>query len=171
MTGGAQYAGAITVGDLDPWTFTACAGDPINLVLTTTNFYGQLELFGPNGARLQSAGERTFEHRLHGDQLWQLHRAGQRLHSGGTGTYGLTANGLSDALRVCQPSISGQPHPQRRGGPTNAGFVLYSTTNVATPFGLWTPALTNQFDQFGVLGYTNIYNPAQRQQFFRFRVP
>jgi hypothetical protein len=29
----------------------------------------------------------------------------------------------------------------------------------------------NQFDQPGLLVYTNIHNPAQRQQFYRFSVP
>jgi hypothetical protein len=28
----------------------------------------------------------------------------------------------------------------------------YSITNFTTPFGLWAPVLTNQFDQFGVFG-------------------
>jgi len=44
-------------------------------------------------------------------------------------------------------------------------------TNVAMPLGLWTPVLTNQFDQYGVLTYTNVYNPALTQQYFRFLVP
>jgi hypothetical protein len=47
---------------------------------------------------------------------------------------------------------------------------LYSTTNVAKPLGLWTPVMTNQFDQFGVLTYTNVYDPALRQEYFRFLV-
>ena len=93
---------------------------------------------------------------------------------GGTGTYVLTVNGLVYELRECLPKISGTNFTFNGVGGNNyanAGFVLYSTTNLATPFGLWTPVLTNQFDQFGVFGYTNIYNPAQRQQFFGFRVP
>ena len=92
--------------------------------------------------------------------------------AGGAGTYGLTANGLEDTMRVCFPVISGANLTVNGvGGTADAGFVLYSTTNVATPIGLWTPVLTNQFDQFGVFGYTNIYNPTQRQQFYRFVVP
>ena len=42
---------------------------------------------------------------------------------------------------------------------------------MAEPFGLWTSVLTNRFDQFGVLTYTNVYNPALRQQYFRLLVP
>ena len=89
---------------------------------------------------------------------------------GGTGTYGFTANGLSDEIRECLPKISGTNFVFNEvGGNTNANasFILYSTTNVATPLGLWIPVLTNQFDQFGVFGYTNGYNPALKQQYFR----
>jgi hypothetical protein len=92
--------------------------------------------------------------------------------SGGTGTYGLTANGLSYELRLCSPVISGaRPTLNGVGGVSNATFVLFRTTNVAMPLGLWTPVLTNQFDQYGVLTYTNLYGPALRQQYFRFLVP
>ena len=92
--------------------------------------------------------------------------------SGGTGTYGLTANGLSYELRLCAPVIKGSTLSLNGiGGVSNVTFVLYRTTNVATPFGLWTPALTNQFDRFGVLTYTNVYDPALPQQYFRFVVP
>lgn len=56
------------------------------------------------------------------------------------------------------------------GGTTNAGFILYSTT-LATPWTLWTPVLTNHFDQFRSFNYTNDYNPAERQKYFRFVVP
>ena len=86
-----------------------------------------------------------------------------------TGTYGLTANGLSDALRLCSPSISGPTLTLNgAGGDPGTNFVLYSSTNVAQPFGLWTPVLTNQFDPFGVLTYTNTYDPASTQRYYRF---
>ena len=88
---------------------------------------------------------------------------------GNSGTYGLTVNGLSVGLRLCFPVISGGRLTLNGiGGDAGATFVLYSTTNVAKSFGLWTPVLTNQFDQYGVLTYTNVYNPALRQQYFRF---
>jgi hypothetical protein len=47
----------------------------------------------------------------------------------------------------------------------------YSIMNIASPFGLWMPVLTNQFERFGAFSYTNIYNPAQRQQFYLFSLP
>jgi hypothetical protein len=92
--------------------------------------------------------------------------------SGGTGTYGFTANGLIDDMRLCAPVLSGTNLTLNGVGGTNGvGFVLYSTTNLATAWGLWTPVLTNHFDRFGVLTYTNGSNPVPRQKYFRFVVP
>jgi hypothetical protein len=176
MTGSASYAGTITLGDQDMWAFTACTGDAINLDLKTTNFDGNLELYGPNGALLQGTGgygtDIVFAYTATNCGTFTVLVSSSM--AGGAGTYGLTANGLSDELRECLPKISGTNFSFKEvGGNTNANasFILYSTTNLAMPFGLWIPVLTNQFDQFGVFGYTNIYNPAQRQQFFRFLVP
>src|ERR1019366_5155916 len=56
MTNGGNFTGTITLGDLDMWTFTACRGDVINLELKTTNFIGELQLYGPNGALLDAVG-------------------------------------------------------------------------------------------------------------------
>ena len=87
----------------------------------------------------------------------------------GTGTYGLTVNGLSTGLKVCPPVIKGSTLTLNGiGGETNATFVLYTTTNVIMPLGLWAPILTNEFDRFGVFTYTNVYNPALQQEYFRF---
>ncbi len=176
MTGSAHYTGTITLGDMDIWAFTACTGDAINLALNTTNFFAWLELYGPNGALLKSAGANSYGQSIANTatNCGTFTVLVSSWDSGGTGTYGLTTHGLSDELRECLPKISGTNFSfQEVGGNTNANanFVLYSTTNVATPFELWTPVLTNQFDQFGVFGYTNIYNPARRQQFYRFAVP
>ena len=54
---------------------------------------------------------------------------------------------------------------------TGAAFVLLTTTNVATPLALWTPSLTNQFDQFGAINLTNVLNPSERQRFFLQHTP
>ncbi|HLX94530.1 MAG TPA: hypothetical protein VKU37_02175, partial [Verrucomicrobiae bacterium] len=175
MTGSPSYAGTITLGRQDLWAFTACTGDVINLGLKTTNFSGNLGLYGPNGALLQyyqeSANARITYTATNCGTFTVLVDS-YDLNGNRTGTFGLTANGLVYEVRECLPRISGTNFTFNEvGGNTNAnaGFILYSTTNVATPFGLWTPVLTNQFDQFGVFGYTN--NPAQPQQFFRFLVP
>ena len=175
MTGSASYAGTITLGDQDMFSFTACTGDSINLQLNTTNFDGWLELFGSKGVLLKTTGGSTVSSIAYtATNCGTFTVLVSSWFSEGTGTYGLTANGLSDELRECLPKISGTNFTFNGVGGNNnanASFILYSTTNIATPFRLWTPVLTNHFDQFGVFAYTNIYNPAQRQQFFRFLVP
>jgi hypothetical protein len=61
-------------------------------------------------------------------------------YGGGSGTYGLTANGIFDVLRLLSPVISGTNLTLKGiGGTTKTSFVLYSTTNITTPWGLWTP--------------------------------
>jgi hypothetical protein len=170
LNNGARYVGTITLADEDLWAFTACTGDLINLRLTPTNFTGNLNLYGPTGALLKTAASPTLA-----TIAYTATNCGTftvliaSYSSGGTGTYGLTATGLSDELRLCLPAISGGRLALNGiGGSPGTNFILYSTTNVAQLFNLWTPVLTNQFDQFGVLTYTNLYNPAQRQLYFRF---
>ena len=61
MTNGANHAGVIPVGDLDPWTFTATKNDAIVLNIGEV-FVGEVDpgfnpwirLYGPNGALLSS---------------------------------------------------------------------------------------------------------------------
>jgi hypothetical protein len=55
MVNGGNYDGTIDLGDLDPWTFTANAGDTIVLREGTTNFSPRLNLYGPSGSLLASA--------------------------------------------------------------------------------------------------------------------
>ena len=55
LTNGGNSTGTITLGDLDMWSFTANKGDSINLRLGTTNFDGKLQLYGPDGALLDTA--------------------------------------------------------------------------------------------------------------------
>src|ERR1017187_10155235 len=59
MTSGGNYAGTNSLGDEDLWAFTACTGDPINLWLSSTNFVGNLNLYGPNGVLLKTAASAT----------------------------------------------------------------------------------------------------------------
>jgi Bacterial pre-peptidase C-terminal domain len=173
LTGGTSYVGAITLGDQDIWEFTACIGDLISLQLNTTNFDGWLELYGSNGALLKTTGGSTVSSIAYtATNCGTFTVLVSSWFSGQSGTYGLAVNGLSEALKVCPPIISGANLTVNGvGGPTNAVFVLYSTTNIATPFGLWTPILTNNFDQFGVFNSTNVYNSTIPHEYFRFVLP
>jgi hypothetical protein len=173
MTNGATYVGTITLGDEDLWAFTACTGDPINLRLSPTNFIGNLTLYGPTGALLETAASASIAAiNFTATNCGTFTVLVTSYASSGTGNYGLAVNGLSDELRLCSPLISGGRLALNGvGGSAGTNFILYSTTNLAKSFSLWTPVLTNPFDQYGVLTYTNVYNPALPQQYFRFRVP
>ena len=170
MTGSANYAGTITSGDLDTWAFTACTGDSINLQLNTTNFDGWLELFGSNGALLRTTGGGTVSSIAYtATNCGTFTVLVSSWSSEGAGTYGLMVNGLADSLRLCLPVISGGRLTLNGiGGNPGTNFVLYSSTNVTKAFGLWTPVLSNKFDSLGVLTYTNTYDPASKQLYFRF---
>ncbi len=174
MTNGLNSSGTLSLGDLDMWSFTANAGDNIVLRLGSTGFQGNLRLYGPNGALLKTSGGNLPDWEL-AYTATNCGRFGVLVSSyygGNSGTYGLTVNGLSSESRLCAPVIScARLTVNGIGGDAGATFILSSTTNVAKPFSLWTPVLTNQFDQYGVLTYTNVYNPALTQLCFRFLVP
>src|SRR5437867_9610150 len=150
--------------------------------LSNTNVFSPwLRVYGPNGVLVADSG-------VHGGAVTvQVALTATRsgtftvlvsdsnangLGLDGTGTYRLISNGLSDGLKLCAPRISETNlFLSAVGGPTNASAVIYSTTNVATPFALWSPMPTNQLDQFGTLNITNLYNPSVPRQFFRLVVP
>jgi hypothetical protein len=172
MNGSASYLGNIALGDLDIWAFTACSGDYVNLLLNTTNFTGNLGLYGPTGALLKTAvgtaASLAYATTNSGRFMVLVQSAG----SSGTGPYRLIANGLADTLRLCSPAISGtNGNLSGVGGVPGATFVLYTQTNVSLPFGLWAPLRTNQFDSLGDFNYTRLFNPAEPQRYFRLRLP
>ena len=179
LVSGVDALGTIQVGDLDLWRFTACPGDHVTLQLneltTTNNFYPWLRLYGPNGVLIGDGGGGSF---ATSEQLTLTVTNGGTFtvlvsdtaygNVGGTGTYRLTSNGLSDGLKECLPIISGtNVYLAEVGGGSNVTFVLFTQTNVSAPFALWTPLRTNQFDSFGVFNYTNLFNPAEPQRYFR----
>ncbi len=64
IASGGSVSGAIDTGDIDLWTFTAVAGQTINLTISELAplgpFYPTIQLIGPNGAQITSGrGETT----------------------------------------------------------------------------------------------------------------
>jgi hypothetical protein len=53
LVNGASQAGTLLANTTNFYTFTANKGDSINVRLGTTGFYGEIQLFGPNGALLR----------------------------------------------------------------------------------------------------------------------
>jgi putative lipoic acid-binding regulatory protein len=177
LTNGFTHTGVITVGDLDVWTFNACAGDIINLQLTElsdeSGFSPTLRLYAPNGVLTNS---------VTGSTSAQINRlapltgtytlvAGDNDGSG-AGTYQLTGTGVSAGLILCQPLVQGTNVVLRSaGGPAYGNYVLLAATNIALPANDWTPIHTNQFNAYGVFTATNTLNPLVRQEFFRVKNP
>jgi hypothetical protein len=179
MTGAGVYSGAIDGGDLDVWSFTACAGESIFLQMDEVTVSGPLtpylRLYGRDGTLLNTVSGASTAQISRGAPTSGNYLLVAGDFSGnlaGTGAYTLTVNGLSDGFKTCMAVISGtNANLGGIGGPPGTNVVLYTTTNVATAAALWTPILTNQFDQFGVIEYTNLFNLAERQRFFRLRHP
>ena len=56
LTNGIETPGTIDVGDLDMWSFTANAGDSIELRMGAVNLNPWIQLYGPDGKLVSSAG-------------------------------------------------------------------------------------------------------------------
>jgi len=149
--------------------------------LTTTNTFNPwLRLYSPNGVLIGDSGlnngnaltaEITLNVTNSGSFTVLASDSGY-FFFGGTGTYRLSSNGLYDGLKLCNPRISGANLVLSAvGGTPSASGVIYSATNVTTPFALWLPVQTNQFDQFGVLTVTTPYSANIPRQFFRLVLP
>jgi hypothetical protein len=183
LTNGVDVSGTIQAGDLDLFRFTACRGDRVTLrmdALTQTNYFNPwLRLYNPSGILVADSGAGSFAPTatftlavtnsgafivLAGDSLYG--------DGGGSGSYKLTSNGLSDGLKLCVPVIQGtNAIISGIGGGSNETYVLFTHTNLSPQAALWTPIRTNQFDSFGVFTFTNLYSPADWQRYFRLRTP
>jgi hypothetical protein len=177
--GSGLYMGTLAVGELDVWQFTECAGDAIVMQMTNTpadNLYPYLRLYGPNGALLASAPSSTTVANIttvttNGGTFILIAANNDGYVDGGKGAFQLTVNGLSDGFKACSPVITGaNVNVAGVGGPAGINAILLTTTNIANP-ALWTPIRTNPFDQYGVFEYTNGFNPAEPQRFFRLSHP
>jgi hypothetical protein len=175
LTGATNYNGVLKFAGLDIWTFTACEGDGINLQLNPTNFTVQLNLYGPDGALLQSTA--YFEPvniNFTATNCGAFTVLVSSVEPGTGGSYSLSADRLSDGLKICPPVVTNTTLSVTGiGGLANAGatFVLSAAASVPAAAGLWTPVYTNQFDQTGLFTYTNASYPALPQQYFRFSAP
>jgi hypothetical protein len=174
MNGAASYDGNIDVGDLDVLTFTACAGDPINLRMNElaagSSLTPWIRLYGRDGTLLNSvsgAATATIVRTAPVGGSYTVVLGDGNGALSGSGAYRLTVNSLSGSLKLCDPIVSGTNAAITGvGGITNGGYILYTTTNVATALGLWTPVRTNQFDQFGVFVFTNVFSHTELQRYF-----
>ena len=129
MTNGGNYSGTLTVGDLDLWSFTANAGDNIVLRLGSSGFQGNLDLYGPDGTLLKSAGGNAADWEL----AYTATKSGtftalvSSFYAGGTGTYVLHLAQFPEPFIV--------PAGDEGGPMTNGG--TYSGTLTLGDLDLW----------------------------------
>jgi hypothetical protein len=180
MSGAGVYTAAIDTGDVDAWTFTACAGEVISLSVTEaisgSPLSPWLRLYGWNGELLRSAsgaataGFAGFVAPASGTYTVVVGDGNNGV--GGAGTYELTVNGLIDQLRLCSLALPGAGGTLMAiGGGPSAPFVLLTTTDLTLPLELWTPVLTNAFDVFGVVTVTNLFDPEAPRRFYVVQEP
>jgi hypothetical protein len=179
MIGAGVYAGSIGFGDMDVFTFTACAGDAIVLrmdeVIAGSSLTPQLRLYGRDGVLLNSpfgAATAQISRTAPASGNYLVVAADITSSWSGSGDYTLTVNGLSDGLKLCIPVVAGtNVHLGSIGGSAGGNFVLLTHTNVGAPGALWSPIRTNQFDAFGTFTWTNLFNVSELQRYFRLGVP
>ena len=179
LTGAGLYNGTISVGDLDLWSFTACAGDTLSVQMDESTAAGPLSpwirLYGRDGTLLNSvldASSALITRTALASGHYVIVLSDGNVGAGGSGDYTLTVNGLADAARLCTPAISGTNIVLSGiGGTPASNFVVFTHTNVATALSLWMPVLTNQFDHFGTFSVSNLYDSAIPKQFYRLQLP
>jgi hypothetical protein len=175
LNGAVVYNGTIDIGDLDVWKFTACVGDSIQLqmneVTNGSTLYPHLRLYGPEGvligSNFGSAGAGVSTRATNSGTFTVVAGNNENASFGGNGNYQLTANGLSNELRLCNPKISGTNVTLSGvGGPAGAEFTVFTSPVVEAPLATWSPLFTNQFDFYGTFSRTNTYLPSEPKRFF-----
>ena len=179
MTASDTYDGAVDVGDVDAWIFTACVGDTISLrvdeLVTNSSLTPWIRLYGRDGVLLNSsfgAANAEIIRAAPANGTYLVVIGDGNAGIGGAGTYRLTTQGLYAGIKMCLPLRFGPALGfQGAGGSPNSSFVVVTATNITTPALLWTPILTNNFGVFGEFSFTNAINLDLPEQYFRLRAP
>jgi hypothetical protein len=179
MNGSGVYDGSIETGDVDAWTFTACIGNLISINVTesvlNSPLFPWLRLYGRDGVLLRNfSGAATAQFTnfvAPASGTYTVVVSDGNNGFGGAGTFRMTVNGLSDGLKLCPLTRVGTNMTLVGiGGLSGAPYTMLTSTNVAAPLGLWTP-LNDNFDPFGVVTMTNVFNVAEPHRFFILRTP
>jgi hypothetical protein len=178
LTNGVSNSGALSYGDQNMWSFSANAGDNLQLHVPSVGFTPRIDLYGPNGELAGRYAVNTTNFNV--SLSCQLTNSGTYVavissyFFKGLGTYQLTASGITapPGVKLSATIVSGTNLSlSASGGGTNQTFVILSSTNLALPMDLWTPFLTNQFDEAGNAATSNLLDLTQPAQYFRLSVP
>jgi hypothetical protein len=180
MDGSGTYDGTVEIGDVDAWTFTACAGEIIALNVTElvagSPLNPWIRLYGWNGELLRSAvgaasGE-ILDFVAPASGTYTVVVGDGTSAIGAAGTYRLTVNGLRDQLRFCRPFFAGDERMLMViGGAAREPFTLLTSTDVSLPLSEWTTHVVGEFDLYGVVTFADVYNPGERQRYYILQRP
>jgi hypothetical protein len=172
LVAGITNDGSIAVGDMDLWRFVASKSNIVVLrceeLSGGSSFNPRMRLFGITGNPLATnvnSTIATITNSISTNGTYTLLVDGGNL--GNAGTYRLTIGGITNELRLSVTNpLGGSFTLGAQKGAANSQFILYSTTNLSDPLGLWVPILTNQFDSFGTYLQTNLFDAILQKQFF-----
>jgi hypothetical protein len=174
IVSGTAISGAITMGDLDVWTFDACRDEHLGLRCERgskdSTLNPRLRLYSQEGRLVAQAQGQTVA-----SLDYQTVASGRYIvvvgssPLGSVGAYSLAATGMApEGLSLCRPHIAHDTLDlEGVGGPPDAICVLEATPSLDTTPIVWQPVLTNALSAWGYFGYTNRWNAAERQRFFR----
>ena len=180
MTGLTNYDGSLDVGGMAVWEFTACAGQQVTLgvseLVSGSSLTPWIRLFSWDGSLLKSAsgaGSAQISVVTPGSGTYTVVVADLSSFYTGSGTFGLTVNGLTTGLKICPEGADTQySYVSLAGADPSSGFRLFTSTNVDTPFQLWEQIPASQFDLYDKINYTNPVVPAgEARRFFRWSGP
>lgn len=176
LTGSSSYAGDILLGDIDIYTFTAIAGEPINITVSeaagSSSYYPWVQLFGRDGTLLNSVWNPTSASINRLAPASGTYRIIVSDGNSGSGTYNLFAPGLRSGLRGGVVARTSSSLTQNgAGGVPGATYRVLTATNIQTPLVLWNPVFTNQFGAFGECSFTNAIIKTEPQRFFQIVTP
>ncbi len=128
LANGALASGTITLGDLDLWSFTAHAGDSIQLRMGASSFVPRIDLYGPDGALVTTDPAGNPSSALRDSSIeTQLTSTGNytvmvsSFYSGTVGTYDLSFVHIPDQIVVS---------PGDEGGPLTNGWTHIGTIDL-----------------------------------------
>lgn len=180
MTGLTNYNGNIDVGGMAVWEFTACAGQQVTLGVTElvsgSTLTPWIRLYSWDGSLLKSAsgaGGAQISVVTPGSGTYTVVVSDVSSFYTGSGTFGLSVNGLATGLKICPEGADSQyAYVTVTGADPGNGFTLLTTTNVDTPPQLWEQIPASQFDVNNNVNYTNPVTPAgTSRRFFRWSGP
>jgi uncharacterized protein YqiB (DUF1249 family) len=159
MTNGGSYAGTISIGDLDLWSFDANAGDRVILRVGTSSLYPAMAVYGPDGGLDGSTFNASY-----GDALLSLTITNAGTYTVVLQSHYINGNSGTYTLHLARIPAAFIVPVHDEGGPLANG-VTYLATNSVGDLDMWsfvgTPGDSNVLQIVGTSMYPqmDLYGP------------